>query len=210
MYTVYLHHPFTMIVAGPTGCGKTEWIKRLITNKNNIIYPIPNDIFYFYGEYQSIFNQIQGVKFIHGLNFDEIENLDSNKPKLFIIDDLMDDAANSNSVSHLFTKGSHHRNISVILIVQNFFARGKVMRNLSLNTHYLVLFKNPRDKMISMNIARQMYPSKIKRFYEIFNEATKDPYSYLFIDLKSNTPEEIRLLSNVLGEKKFISAYKII
>lgn len=47
------------------------------------------------------------------------------------------------------------------------------------------------------NIARQMYPNKIKAFNHVFENATKDPYSYLFIDLKTDTPEQLRLLSHI-------------
>ena len=57
----------------------------------------------------------------------------------------MIEAGNDNRIVNLFTKGSHHRNLSVTYIVQNLFHQGKVKRNISLNSHYLVLFKNPTN-----------------------------------------------------------------
>ena len=36
----------------------------------------------------------------------------------------------------LFTKGSHHRNLTVIYIVQNVFDKGKYSRIISLNSNY--------------------------------------------------------------------------
>jgi hypothetical protein len=42
------------------------------------------------------------------------------KPCLIILDDILD-IAYSKEVCKLFNKGSHHRNISVILITQNLF-----------------------------------------------------------------------------------------
>ena len=65
---------------------------------------------------------------------------------------------------NLFTKGSHHRNLSVIYIVQNLFHQGKGNRSISLNSHYLVLFKNPRDKLQILTLAKQMYPSETAWF----------------------------------------------
>ena len=50
-----------------------------------------------------------------------------------ILDDLMDET--DQRVASLFTKKSHHRNISVMYIVQN----------ISRNAHYMVLFQNLRD-----------------------------------------------------------------
>ena len=41
----------------------------------------------------------------------------------------------------LFTKRSHHRNATIILILQNLFARGTVVRTASLISHYTALFK---------------------------------------------------------------------
>ena len=53
------------------------------------------------------------------------------------------------------SSGSHHRNLSVIYTVQNLFHQGKGNRSKSLNSHYLVLYKNPRDKL-----ATDFAPSK--------------------------------------------------
>jgi hypothetical protein len=36
------------------------------------------------------------------------------------------------------------------------------MRTVSLNSHYLVLFKNPRDKLQIRNLTTQMHPSNAK------------------------------------------------
>jgi len=39
-----LYHPFTAVVAGPTGCGKTAWVLRLIDNLREKIEPVPSRI----------------------------------------------------------------------------------------------------------------------------------------------------------------------
>ena len=69
---------------------------------------------------------------------------------------------------------------------------------MSLNTQYLVLFKNPRDQQQVAVLARQMYPDKSKYFLHKFQEATSKPYGYLFIDLKQETPDDKRLKTNVI------------
>jgi len=46
-------------------------------------------------------------------------------------DDLLNEVY-SKDVCDLFTKGSHHRNISVILITQNLFHQGRFSRYISL------------------------------------------------------------------------------
>lgn len=201
-----LKAPFTMMISGPTSCGKTRWLIKLISLK--MCEPKPKKIFYFYGEYQPIFDSLKNVEFIKGLQIDIIDKINV-QPSWIILDDLMSDAGNSKIISELFTRGSHHRNISVILVSQNLFFQGKEMRTISLNCHYIVLFKNPRDKTIARSIAKQMYPNKIDAFQEVFEDATEKPHSYLFLDLKPETPENHRLLSSVLGEEGPVCAYVI-
>jgi hypothetical protein len=49
-----------------------------------------------------------------------------------------------------------------MLIVQNLFNRNKYQRTISLITHYMVLFKNPRDMSQIMALGQQMYPRRTK------------------------------------------------
>ena len=111
---------------------------------------------------------------------------------------------NDNRVVYLFTKESHHRNLSVIYIVQNLFHQGKGNRNITLNSHYLVLFKNPRDKLQILTLAKQMYPGETAWFIKQYEEAVRRPFGYLFVDLKPTTQNNCRLRANVLpGEERF-------
>ena len=87
-----------------------------------------------------------------------------NKRNLFVFDDQMIDAGKDKRIVNLFTRGSHHRNLSVIYIVQNLFHQGKGSRSISLNSHYLVLFKNPRDKLQILTLAKQIYPGQTDFF----------------------------------------------
>ena len=57
---------------------------------------------------------------------------DVNKRNLIVFDDQMIDASKDKRIVNLFTRGSHHRNLSVIYIVQNLFHQGKGSRSISL------------------------------------------------------------------------------
>ena len=68
---------------------------------------------------------------------------------------------------------------------------------MSLNTQYLVLFKNPCDQLQVMTISRQMFPHCSYQFMDQFNRANAKPYGHLVIDLKQNTPDYQRLRTDV-------------
>ena len=106
--------------------------------------------------------------------------------KIIVFDDQMIDAGKDQRIVNLFTRGSHHRILSVIYIVQNVFHQGKGSRSISLNSHYLVLFKNPRDKLQVLTLAKQMYPGRTDFFLTQCKEAVRRPYGYLSFDQFEN------------------------
>ena len=100
---------------------------------------------------------------------------DVNKRNLILFDDQMIGASKDKRVVNLFTRGSHHRNLSVTYIVQNLFHQGKGSSSISLNSHYLVLFKNPRDKLQILTLAKQMFHTQTDFFIYQNEEAVKSP-----------------------------------
>ena len=188
-------HPFTCIVAGPTSSGKSVFVAKLLQNVKEMINPPPQKIIWFYGEWQEMYArlQIENLTFHEGLPSND--QLDPRIRNLVIIDDLL--AETDSRVTKLFTKGSHHRNTSVIYITQNLFDKNKENRTISLNAHYMVLFKSPRDAMQVEHLARQMFPGNTKFMREAFADATAKPFSYMLIDLKPDTPDHLRLRSTI-------------
>jgi len=158
-----------------------------------MIHPSPRKIVYCYGEYQQLFASYPQVEFQHGLP--QMSDFDGREPVLRVIDDLMNEV--DDSVVNLFTKGSHHRNVSVVLMVQNVFYKNKHVRTISLNTHYMVLFKNPRDASQFSSLARQIYPNNCNFAVEAYKDATREPFSYLMLDFRPEQDDHLRLHTNI-------------
>ena len=127
----------------------------------------------------------------------------ANKTNLLILDDQMSKAGDTKELADLFTKGSHHRNLTIIYIVQNMFDKSKSMRTASLNAQYLIVFKSPRDKTVVQHLANQMFPKNTKFLVEAFDDATNDAFGYMVVDLRQDTPEEFRIRTKIFpGERE--------
>jgi hypothetical protein len=194
-----LQHPFSMIVAGPSKAGKTVFTSKLLKHIDTLTTVPPVEILWCYTEYQPNYHSLvlenPRVQLIQGLpDLKELRKL-SSVPRLLVLDDLMLETAKDNSMSSLFTRGIHHWNISVVFIVQNVFLSG--LRTARINAHYMVLFKNPSDKLQISTLARQLYPKNTNFFLDAFQDATSEPYTYLFTDLTQNCPEPLRLRTNI-------------
>lgn len=192
------NHPFSLIVAGPSRCGKTYWVINLLLNAAERIIPTPTKIVYCYShwqpKYEVLKKRIDGVEWHEGMPtkpyLDEISNA------ILILDDLMAESVNNDQLMSIFTERSHHQNISVILLMQNLYHQGKNSVSIARNTQYMVLFKNPRDRHEIKTLAMQMFPEKWRKFLEKFDYETNKPRGKLILDFSPYTTDENRIVKS--------------
>lgn len=183
-------HPFTAILAGPTSCGKSTFIKKILDNINVMVDIRFYEVIYCLPEDQPIDKYFIKFRVVRGtpdsIMFNDL------KPRLVILDDLMRET--NSDIVDLFTKGSHHFNVSIMYVTQNIFNQGKGRRTISLNAHYIVAFKNPRDRVQIQTLSRQVCPENSKYIQEAYKDATDE--GYLVFDLKQSTPDSYRYRTN--------------
>ena len=191
-------HPFSMIVAGPSRCGKTYWVINLLLNAEERIKPSPEKIVYCYAhwqpKYEVLKEHIDSVVWHEGmpskLFLDEISNA------IVVLDDLMAESVNNSTLIGIFTESSHHQKISVILLMQNLYQQGKGSVSIQRNAQFLVLFKNPRDRSQIKTLAMQMFPDKWRKFLEKFEHETNKPRGKVILDFSSDTSDENRIVKS--------------
>ena len=82
--------------------------------------------------------------------------------------------------------------------MQNLFHQGKYGRDVSLNTHYFILFKNMRDTNQIKVLGNQLgIRTKLENVYK---DATKEPFSYVLIDISPSSDSNYMLRSHILPE----------
>lgn len=86
--------------------------------------------------------------------------------------------------------------------------RGRGQRDISLNAHYIMFFKNPKDRAPIKYLARQMYPDNIRFIEEAYVNATETSHGYILLDLKESTPDLVRLRTSVYPDDPYNYVYK--
>jgi hypothetical protein len=202
-----LIQPFNCVISGPTQCGKTYFLTELLLANRSILDKPIQRLIYCYGAWLSDtflrLKQSFGEKLELHRGFTNIEefNLNSKCNNCIVIDDLMTDAIESKQISDLFTRGSHHQNLSVFLLTQNLFQQGKFAKTITDNSQYLVCFKNPLNKRQISFVSRKMSENgkTYNPLIEAFQDATfQKNRSYIFIDSRPEQDDDLRLRTNIL------------
>ena len=125
----------------PTCCGKSQFVKRLLESGEDMIEGAPENIIWCYGIYQPAYGEMQrnipDIQFVEGVPSDLESMINPSIRNLVDINDLMHEVSTDQRITSFFSKGSHHRSLSVIFILQNIFLRGKELKDMSLKLSLL-------------------------------------------------------------------------
>jgi Cdc6-like AAA superfamily ATPase len=200
------------MVAGMTGSGKSVFTMKFIKNLHEMVDKKIEEVVWCYGISQPVHKDIPGmcpvpVRFSEGVP--DLEELCRGEPRrrLVVIDDLF--RQTDGTIADLFTRSSHHCDLSCIFITQNLFFQNKMSRDISLNTQYCVVFFSPRDRAQVQYFCRQVDPDNSKFLMEAFKEATSLPHGYMLFDMKQGTEEAVRYRSDIFpGESNWVYVRK--
>ncbi|KAI8511956.1 hypothetical protein Bbelb_110560 [Branchiostoma belcheri] len=188
-----LSHPFRLTCAGSSGSGKSYFAKKLLTTAGHWIKPGPFEhVVWCYAEYQETLHRELGsklgskVQFVEGLPNSWTDVIKPGCRNVIVIDDLMIESAKDGDqrVTKLFTRASRHRDTSVISKEAG---------------------ESPRDQSMITTLARQMYPGHSRFLQECYEDAVnKTTYGHLFLALHPESPQELRVRTNMLTPRPYV------
>ena len=200
----YFKHSIKIQVSGRIRCEQTRLVRRIL--EKQLIQPFATRIIWVYSEWQPDYDMIRiryfGIEFEKGWRDDIFYSLTPEQRYILVWDDQMGVASSSKSVSDLFTKGSNHKNLTVIYLVQNLYNQGKSQRTIILNFHYSVVFRNGREASQFRTMAYQICPSNGHWLTDAFTNATSKPYEYFVLDHHTLAPEDQAVATNILPGKQ--------
>ena len=148
VYDIRLKENFKLFVTGPSRCGKTFFVCDLLQNINSFCKTPPVSVIYVYKVWQEKFEEMKN--YVHKFIMDGDHVMDRIKENLFgkstllIFDDLLHSKA-LKEISTLFIVDARHQNLSLIFLTQKMFVNNEYFRQISQNSDYFCIFKNPRN-----------------------------------------------------------------
>ena len=140
----------------------------------------------------------------------ESDHLKSSFPRggLLVLDDLMAEGGEDKALLDLFTKHSHHQNITVLYLCQDMFPPGKYAKSISRNGHYIVAFKNPRHQLGMKNLLLQAFPTDWQDMMDAYQKVTERPFGYAVLFLHPASDDRKRVFSHLLTHEGHALASK--
>lgn len=196
-------HPLNAIITGCSGSGKSYLMKKIVENREVMFDVKFVDVIWHYSEWQEIYTELRDnhhVTFIEGPP--SMEQYPPHcEPKLVICDDFMDEIKNPEFLK-IAIKGSHHRSLSFFLLTQSIFPPH--MRQISLQAHYCILMKSPRDTAQIRTFCLQVDPTHWRSLMEAYQDATEQGHSYLLFDLHVSQHASLRLRTHIFPNESTI------
>ena len=191
---------------GPAGSGKTRLIGRMSVSQEKIFSPSFDRIIYFYKHYQQNYGTILmdcqskhvEIEVIQGSEWNFSQKAESQKKRiLLLLDDLFDEAAQSEDFLALVVAG-RHRNVHLMVLRHNLFQQTKKSKTIDLNVTQIVLFNSPRDSEQIGVLGCQL--GERQATLEAYKRATQKPFGHLMIDLDVRSSKSLRYSSNCFGD----------
>ena len=196
-----IQQPSSVIVAGPSGSGKSELVEQWLRCQN-VFQVKPKSVVYANDRWQPRVDRMQkkyGIRFHRELPDPShlTKWFDPTRGGMLVLDDLMEEGGHDKRVLDFFTKDSHHRNIIVLYLTQDLSPPGKFSKTINRNAHYIVAFKNPRDQTGIRTILLQAFPDRWRQVLRLVKCVTSRPFGYLMLNVHPASDDRYRLWSHL-------------
>ena len=209
MFDIQLKENFKVFISGPSRCGKTFFVADLLQNLDRFAKQPPSLVIYIYKVWQWKFDEMKSLVHVFMEDDDhiveKIKQYANGIPILVVFDDMLNSKSLSN-LAPLFTVDGRHMNMSLVFLTQRMFVNDEYFRQISQNCDYFFIFKNPRNSSEIRTLAQQVTPGSL-HLIKMYIEATKDPFSYLFINLTQECKPKVKFLSQLFDKDHVVKSF---
>jgi hypothetical protein len=202
--------PSHALFVGATQSGKTRLCLHLLTNPQ-LFHPKPKRILFHYDQYQesyknaSTFLAKQGIELLlfkgcADVNLDTMEKLPGQT--ILLIDDFSEETSSSKEIARIATNG-RHKNISLWLVWHSLYTKHPASKLITQNIRWFFFLPSVRLESQLRTFGNQLgMKSRLLWAYNQIQDDFSRPHRYLLADLGPQTPNVLRLRSNIEDSDK--------
>jgi predicted ATPase len=202
-----IRHPSCIQISGSSGAGKSTLTIALLLRGIRAFTIQFKVIIIVYSHYQKLYDELKEkskakVVFItlEELNLESLLSNYAHSDACIVFDDAITTIVDDIRFLQLTTRDSHHRSITIIILLQTIFIKSKYSRAISLNCQYKILLNNCGDRLALDTLNRQLFPHSKHLFINIFRTMKDTRHNYILIDCHSESVPAFSLRSNLLSD----------
>ncbi len=190
--------------------GKTRLVMELLS-KPECFNPPPKYVYYYYGEYQDCYRQLQrklkkkGVE-MHlrqgsNLKLEDIEK--KNGQSIYVIDDATGATASSDELGDAVTK-MRHRNASLWLIWHELYSKHPASRSIKNQTFYFFFLPGPLlASQLKTLDDKLKYGGALVDAYQQATSDMREEHRYLLLNLHPYCEPKLKLRSQIHKDHQY-------
>ena len=181
---IYILFVGLLFVYGPSGGGKTTFIKDFLYECENHFDTSVDRIVYIYSIWHELLDRLRDsrpeIEFVENI-FPDSQFFSKDQNNLVIYDDLIVELASSSYLTRLCTKNYTKYNLFCIVISQLLFHPGEPFKSLTSNATNIILFKHRRSKQQINIFIRQIGSTRLTsggfHYQSLYSSVCDDYYS---------------------------------
>lgn len=200
--------PAQIMLIGPSQCGKSTLLLKLIYQLNNTLDKDITNIIYC-----APCSKVTDSKYVEKLqdicklkdkklhiyenppSIDTIQNIFSKQDVLLILDDVTGFKESDLNLGELSSIHAHHSNITCIYSLQNPFQKSKIdLTTISRNLTFRIIFYQTNDWLMYKTLNSKIFPDKKNFLLHCLEKARKRGINYICVDTNPHTTLERRFI----------------
>ena len=207
---------YSIRFAGPSQCGKTHTLVKLLQSKD-YFYPCPpRRIMWVTGSgarnemlENIILELYPDSEFFYKMPSNEEIDEKIQKYDFWVFDDLASELKSNNSFTNFFTKTTHHKMCMMAYLTQNAYEQGSDSTTRTRNSHYQIFYNNKMDVRWIRVLGDQLLGNS-KQFRSMFCYATPKPFDCLLIDGRPTTNKSEQFIGNPFNSTEEDPSYFLV
>lgn len=219
--SIQLDENFSMLVSGPSKCGKTYFVSSLLNNLETVCVKPPSKVIWVYTNAQAAHTSLEPfvTQFIDVQSFkdsgeDEIQTYllktmkDLTGPSghgLLIFDDCQLKPIMVKVIAGLFSGTGRHNNVSLIYICQQLFDKDDQKR-ISTNANYMTIFPSARYRNQARILNDQFFSGGHPGIIDAMFAALGDK-EYLLFNLTTRDLQRVIVLTGLFAKDHVVKVF---